>query len=152
MDGSGNKITKEQKMRIESNRSSKVDNVKKKSAVSKSGGGEFDGLLSVGDSGSTSPAAYANSISSINSIFSVQEMSIEVLDPEEAKEKGLELLDELKKLRDGIVMEQVNVQSLQHLVNKIQNEKIHVSDPKLQEIIDDIEIRASVELAKLGKI
>jgi hypothetical protein len=139
-------------MRIESNRSSKVDNIKKKSAVSTSGGGEFDGLLSVGDSGSTSPASYANSIGSINSIFSVQEMSIGIIDPEEAKEKGLELLDELKKLRNGIVMEQINIQSLQHLLNKIQNEKIHVADPKLQEIVDDIETRASVELAKLGKI
>jgi RecB family exonuclease len=60
-------------------------------------------------------------------------------------------LETLEKLRHSLLMGSVSANVLNDL-NRMVNSQRHLAvDPKLKEILDDIELRAAVELAKLEK-
>ncbi|MEM8799033.1 MAG: flagellar assembly protein FliX [Pseudomonadota bacterium] len=60
------------------------------------------------------------------------------------------ILDELETLRRDVILGRVNPQRLSQVVSELQKRKNSVLDPDMRAILDDIELRASVELAKLG--
>lgn len=63
------------------------------------------------------------------------------------------LLDELEKLRLGIVEQRISVDVLKHLENALTNYPVdQIEDESLKELMLDIETRVVVELAKLEKI
>ena len=65
--------------------------------------------------------------------------------------QGNVMLDELQKLRLGLIQGRVSKDTLRHLEKLLQNKKcdISVTDEKLKNILDDVETRVSVELEKL---
>ncbi|NBR29945.1 MAG: hypothetical protein EBT83_16285 [Betaproteobacteria bacterium] len=58
-------------------------------------------------------------------------------------------LDALEQLRDGLLSGSLPVATLRNLERMVAQERALVSDPKLNAVLDDIELRAAVELAKL---
>ena len=63
---------------------------------------------------------------------------------------GEELLDELLKIRDSLLFGKITVENLRGVQEKISKIEANCDDPALNEIVEEIKIRASVELAKLG--
>lgn len=62
---------------------------------------------------------------------------------------GNRLLDELDSLRQDLLLGRVNVAKLQR-ISTMRTTADRASDPKLTEIMQEIKLRAAVELAKLS--
>ncbi|MBL4639565.1 MAG: flagellar assembly protein FliX, partial [Kordiimonadaceae bacterium] len=68
--------------------------------------------------------------------------------------KGLmraeEMLDVMEEIRKGILLGAIPVPNLRNLAALARNQQNKTDDPKLNELLSEIELRAEVELAKLG--
>ena len=117
-------------------------------------GGEFAEHLkgSVASSGA-SASTEAAGINSVNSILTVQETD----DPSERRGKRLgsqyggDLLDNLEQLRRDLLLGTTDMDKLASIAQKIRSNRRQSDDTKLNEIIDEIELRAEVEIAKLTR-
>lgn len=62
-----------------------------------------------------------------------------------------DLLADLDALRVGLILGEYNEMQLNGLINRVQNRKQVVDDPALKAVLEDIDLRAQVELAKLQR-
>jgi len=111
--------------------------------------GEFSRFLdpAQGPSGVSSSAA----ISSVDALLAAQ--SVETSGEEErrqARRHGDEILDRLDELRHGLLAGTLTESQLLQLSNLVRARQATISDPKLREIMAEIELRAEVEIAKLA--
>jgi hypothetical protein len=60
------------------------------------------------------------------------------------------MLDELEQIRLGLLLGQIPRARLEQLAQMVRARREQLDDPKLIAILDDIELRAAVELAKLS--
>jgi len=67
-----------------------------------------------------------------------------------AVERGASMLDELEELRLGLLLGVVPRARLEQLAQMVRVRREQVDDPKLMAILDEIELRAAVELANLA--
>lgn len=63
---------------------------------------------------------------------------------------GTDMLDLLDELRLGLLSGTVPEGRLHHLLAMVRGGRVPSEDPRLAELLDQIELRAAVELAKLG--
>ena len=94
-----------------------------------------------------------SSVSGINSIIAAQELSY---DSENKARKqltdwGHQILDSLDEIRHGLLLGSIPMDHLQSLAQALRARKLSISDPHLIKIINEIEIRAEVELAKMTR-
>jgi hypothetical protein len=68
-----------------------------------------------------------------------------------AKERGGLMLDHLEEIRLGLLTGTIPVAKLEQLGQLVRAKREQIDDPKLLEILDEIELRAAVELAKLSR-
>lgn len=124
--------------------------IKKAKKKDDSGFGEL--LSGANASESSEEAAGSAVVNSINPLLMLQEVeeSQSFLE-QEAKERGIQLLDYLDEIRNGLLLGRIDEKRLQELSELSSESAVEIDDPKLQQILKDIEIRAAVELAKLGK-
>lgn len=127
---------------------------KKRKTVQNSG--EFSGML-----GSVSEAAEAEDISpkpplsesqsvqTVSSMLTLQEVSDEEVTAKKAMKQGHMTLDALEELRHGLLMGNLPEGAINQLDRMVQQQRQLCSCPKLNSILDDIELRAAVEMAKL---
>lgn len=66
-----------------------------------------------------------------------------------SKRRAEDILDKLDEIRVGLLTGAISKDRLEALDQMVQQHRDQVSDPKLAEILDEIELRARVELAKL---
>lgn len=119
-----------------------------------SGGGTFsDTLKETAETTRPDAASGVGGVSPVSAILAVQE----VPDSTEERSKGLliaygdDLLDRLEELRVGLLMGAIPKEDLADLAHRMREKKQNVDDPALKEIIDEIELRAEVEIAKLTR-
>ena len=103
--------------------------------------------------GEVAGAGGVGGVVSVSSILSAQEVSD---DGDQAARRqlahrGEDLLDKLDDIRRDILAGGVSRQRLENLAQALRQRRIQVSDPRLIEIIDEIELRAAVEIAKLTR-
>lgn len=117
---------------------------------SKSGGGEgFSAFLDAASS-----KEEVNSSPGLSRIASVN--FVQVIDSDEKSKRrqmideGEDLLDELLKIRDALLFGKLSAEHLRGIEAKLAKIEANCDDPALNEIIEEIKIRAAVELAKLG--
>jgi hypothetical protein len=88
-------------------------------------------------------------IAALDSILTLQGME----DSTDGRSKGLkhgeQLLDMLDQVRDGLLAGGIPRATLNRLANAVTRRHDSFADPKLQSVLDEIELRAHVELAKL---
>jgi hypothetical protein len=88
-------------------------------------------------------------IAALDSILTLQGME----DSTDGRSKGLkhgeQLLDMLDQVRDGLLAGGIPRATLNRLANAVTRRQENYADPRLQEVLDEIELRAHVELAKL---
>ena len=67
-----------------------------------------------------------------------------------AVQRGDAMLDELEEIRLGLLLGSIPRARLEQLAQIVRARREQVDDPKLTAILDEIELRAAVELAKLA--
>lgn len=122
--------------------------VRRRNQTSRSSGA-FAGELA-GDEAVRESAAPAD-LASVSSLLSLQEVADPLTERRRAVQRGEDLLDRLDELRHGLLIGQFPKEKLDQLLDMIRRQQSRVADPRLREILNDIELRAAVELAKMGQ-
>lgn len=127
--------------------------IKKTGGVSGAGFAEAlsaaEGALGVGGVDATEGVGSIAAVSSVGALLGAQEVSEhEVRRKRSIKRAGL-TIGALENLRDALLIGTLPVSTLTRLESIIAEERLNTDDPVLQGILDEIELRAAVELAKL---
>ncbi|HVJ43479.1 MAG TPA: flagellar assembly protein FliX [Dongiaceae bacterium] len=118
------------------------------------GGSDFAKNLAESDSaGSASKTAGAMGMNPLAGLLAVQETEepLERQARKRASQRADTILDELDEIRLGLLMGTIPMAKLEQLAQLVRVRREQFDDPKLQSILDDIELRAAVELAKLSR-
>jgi hypothetical protein len=120
--------------------------VKRKGQAPSAGGG-----FSVG--GTAEPqgqiVAGPGPIAALDSILMLQGLDDSTQGKSKAQAHGEQLLDLLDSVRDGLLAGGIPRATLNKLAHAVTKRQEAFADPKLQDVLDQIELRAHVELAKL---
>ncbi|WP_374377204.1 flagellar assembly protein FliX [Dongia sp.] len=116
------------------------------------GGAEFAKAL--GESqGSHGHVSMALGVNSLSVVLAVQEApdAAKGRARKQARDRGLKMLDYLEEIRIGLLMGAIPKERLEQLGQMVRVKREQIDDPKLTAILDEIELRAAVELAKLSR-
>jgi Class II flagellar assembly regulator len=87
----------------------------------------------------------------VEAILALQEVASEPDSDTQGRRRGEELLDRLDELRLALLEGRLSVAAIERLAAQAAAGRAQARDPRLAEILNDIELRAAVELAKLGR-
>lgn len=125
-------------------------NVRKTGAA---GGAEFAEALAraegVGGAEGVEAAQSIAAVSSVGALLGAQEVSEEEVRRRKYVRRGRLTIDALEQLRDGLLIGSLPLSTLTRLEQLVAEERAQTNDPVLQGILDEIELRAAVEMAKL---
>lgn len=122
---------------------------KKKGSVS-SGDGSF-GSMVTGGAKESGGASATHSVARVDALLSVQAAE----DPtaraarRRMRERGDNILDELEKIRIGLLTGTLTVGHVIGVADVVASHREKIMDPRLTAILDEIDLRAQVELAKM---
>jgi hypothetical protein len=137
-------------MKIDPNRPVSPATVRKDSRGT-GAGGDFAGNLRVaGEEEGVAPAAGPSSLSGIEALFALQEVPDPTAERKRARARGNRILDRLEDLRMGLLLGHIPRDKLAELAHLAREGTQNLDDPILREILQEIELRAEVELAKLS--
>ena len=124
---------------------------KRVSTTGMSDDGGFSDLLDVSSAEEiiASGVHDASPANSLSGLFAFQEISDIDVNRKKLVRRGQEILDELDNLRRGLLLGTLSPAVLRDINQKLINKRQEFNDPKLAAILDEIELRAAVELAKL---
>jgi hypothetical protein len=118
-------------------------------AAPSAGGFSLDGF---GGASETAPAARTSGVAGVGSLDALIALQ-EVGGPLERRRKAVrragQILDVLDELKLGVLDGGVPPATLDRLVQAVRLERGEADEPRLRELLDEIETRAVVELAKL---
>ncbi len=122
--------------------------------IRKSAGGEsFSAYLKEASKSESAPVSAGGSLSSTDILLAAQ-----MVDADDEKElrrravsRGKTLLEKLEEIRDGLLLGTISKDRLMEISRYVRERRINSDDPRLEEIIAEIELRVEVELAKLTK-
>lgn len=122
------------------------------SKTKKSGAaGEFGSLLEAEEAGEKPAITGAGPVAGLDALLALQgDEGASAQAEKRAKKRGLMLLDQLDKIKIGLLTGNLPVHELQELSSIVSARRDQVEDPKLSEILNEIDLRAQIELAKLG--
>lgn len=138
-------------MKVEGPQTNRVGATRRKPGVSSSGGDFASELESQSEAApSAGGLSGTSSASMISSLLALQQAEGEEGDAakERAKSRANELLRELEMLRLDILGGTIPRGHLVALAQTVKTSREGVFDPRLNEILDEIDLRAQVELAK----
>lgn len=112
-------------------------------------GGEFARHLDGSSQASGTGAAAGVSVAAgIAGILSLQEVDDATASRKRAVRRAETLLDRLDELRHGLLMGTLSRAQLGELAMLVSQRRDSVEDPKLAELLDEIDLRVQVEIAK----
>ena len=115
--------------------------------------GFADALRQTAETDEGTAAAAAGGVGAVDSVFTVQEVG-DATD-HASRGRGLafgnDVLDRLDELRLAIVAGAVSKDQLQALAQRLRQKRETTDDPRLDDILSEIELRAEVEIAKLTR-
>jgi hypothetical protein len=88
--------------------------------------------------------------SSIGALFALQEVPDATARRRKAVARAAKMLDRLDELQLGLVEGAIDSHALADLAAAARSAREDTGDPALQSVLDEIELRAAVELAKLS--
>jgi hypothetical protein len=134
-------------MKVEANRSVGTQGVRK-DGKSKSSSG-FAENLRVDDDAAAAGVSATPALSGVEALFALQEVPDATAERKRAAARGDQLLDRLDDLKMGLLLGHISRDKLADLARLARQSSDNVSDPNLKEVLQEIELRARVELAKL---
>ncbi len=115
-------------------------------------GGAFT-LGPMGGAAETARAAPSAGVTGVNSIDALLALQA-VGDFSEKKRRAVgrasKILDVLDEVKVALIDGTVTKHALDRLVTAVRDQREETDDPRLEEVLEEIEVRAAVELAKLG--
>ncbi|MEQ8664756.1 MAG: flagellar assembly protein FliX [Rhodospirillales bacterium] len=112
-----------------------------------------DALRGAAETQGANKAGAVKGVTAVGGVFAVQEVGTST----DGRSRGLlidygdSLLDRLEDVRLEILMGAVSKEHLADLAHQMRQKRQHVEDPVLNELIDEIEMRAEIEIAKLTR-
>ncbi|GAB4224250.1 MAG: flagellar assembly regulator FliX [Kiloniellaceae bacterium] len=137
-------------MKIDRFSGPKTTSTRRGGRAAPSGGGGFARALSEEPAQTLAPAG-SSPVQALNALLAVQEVGDATEGRGRARRRAESLLDRLEELRLAIMLGEVPLARLESLAETLAQRQEAVDDPKLAQIINEIEIRAAVELAKRGR-
>ena len=129
----------------------KTAGVKKSGKTSSSSGTGFGALLETGEAEAPAHAAATGVIAGIDSLLAAQEVD----DPAQRaarkrmRARGDDVLKQLDKLRLGMLTGTLSVGNLVDIADVVATHRESINDPQLSSILDEIDLRAQIEIAKM---
>lgn len=105
-------------------------------------GGEPPAVAAVGGGPSLAP---------VDALLALQEVVDDPGGRNRGRRYGEDLLEHLDGLHIGLLSGRMSLDTLERLSTVVAAKRDQVDDPRLAQILDEIEVRAAVELAKLGR-
>lgn len=90
----------------------------------------------------------ARPMGGVDALLALQEVDDSGERRQRSRKRGDDLLDRLDEIRHGLLIGGVPRAALQNLSELVRARRQEIADPQLQEVLDEIELRAAVELAK----
>ena len=137
-------------MKVDQTRRNSLAGVKRSSGSRGVASSDFDSLL-ISEQKIDAVAA-SNRISSVDAVVALQEITGDNTDERGAKNRANLILDKLEDIRMGLLMGQISKSNLEELSKILIVARENSIDANLLEIIEDIELRAKIELAKLETV
>ena len=143
-------------MKIPEIKSTRAQSAKKKYKADAFDGTSFtDHLAPVnGPSSQADAPGDAGAVVAVNSILSVQEVEGEVKADQQLRrliQWGEDILDQLDNIRHDLLLGAIPRERLSGLAQSMRDRKTNISDPGLLSLINEIELRAEVEIAKYSR-
>ncbi len=120
--------------------------------TAKAGEGSFEDFIASAPKGPSS-AAPTNSIARVDALLSVQaaESPTERAARKRMQGRAEDILSELDKLRHAILTGGLTVGQVIDIADVVASHRERINDPKLTAILDEIDLRAQIEMAKVQK-
>lgn len=139
-------------MKIEGpSKSQKTSKSKGASSAGKSDG--TFGAMVTGGAKETAGAGQAQSIAAVDALLAVQAAE----DPTEGKkrrrmkERGDDLITKLDNIRHGLLTGTMTVGHVLNIADVVASHREKINDPALTAVLDEIDLRAQIEIAKMKK-
>ncbi len=132
---------------------SEAGGTRKKSNSQNADGAFAESLKGVQGGSDAAPAVETGRVGTVDSVFSIQEVP-DALDERTRKiaiSYGEDLLYRLDDLKLQVLDGAVSKEKLTGLAQNLRQKRQSTDDPRLNEIIEEIELRAEVEIAKLSR-
>lgn len=124
----------------------------KAGAGKKTGDTSFDALIGEGEADQVTQTAGSAGISSLGGLLGLNEVGDAGSEARrKGKRRGELILDHLERVRLALLTGELSVSNLEDLSRMAKAQKEAIDDPKLTEILDEIDMRAQIELAKFGR-
>lgn len=136
-------------MKVTNQRTNTVTSFRRSASVSQTGGAQFATLID-GNTARVSQPAQTGPVSALDGLLAVQQVPDSTEKRKRSVRQGNDILDRLEQIRIGLLTGRISGSQLAQLVNTLQREREATEDPKLSSLLDEIDLRARVELAKLG--
>ena len=134
-------------MKVDQARRSNVSNTKRSKSTIKSGEMPFTAVLD-GEIKTERPSPSVK-VATLDAIVPIDSATIEEQHKNLAKGRAVFILARLEDIRQGLLLGAISQSGLQELARTIREARGETLDPKMSDILDDIELRAKIELAKL---
>lgn len=133
------------------NETQKAGSAKKAGKTGSSSGSSFSGLLGADETSESSYTASANVISRVDVLLAAQSSE----DPAERASRGKmrkradDILHQLDKIRLAMLTGGLSVGNLIDIADVVAAHRERIGDPQLAGILDEIDLRAQIEIAKM---
>jgi len=87
----------------------------------------------------------------VDALLALQEVDSALDRKAKARRRASDLIGGLDQIRDGLLAGQISPDRLDALAAMVESHRDDADDPRLTELLDEIELRVRVELAKLGR-
>ena len=139
-------------MKIEGPKKTDNSSAKDKAKSTSTGDTSFSSLITGGAGAPSGPAA-AQSISSLDVLLAAQGAgdATEGSSRQKMVDRGERVLQILENMRMALLTGNISVGHLISLTDIVASHRENISDPELMAIIDEIDLRAQIELAKMAR-
>jgi Class II flagellar assembly regulator len=116
----------------------------------RAGVGGFSSLIAADEAPSTGATLQTQATASVGAILALQATDDAATGRKRAMQRATDMLSELEEMRRALILGDLPPQRLQAIASRLAKKESGELDPVLQQILQDIELRVAVELAKLG--
>jgi Class II flagellar assembly regulator len=116
----------------------------------RAGAGGFSSLIAADETPATSATLQTQATASVGAILALQATDDATTGRKRALQRATDMLAELEEIRRALILGDLPPQRLQAIANRLAKKETAELDPMMQQILQDIELRVAVELAKLG--
>ena len=124
---------------------------KPRSTGGASGASFADSLGGAGEAAPASGTGATAGIGGIDQLLGLQQVDDALAQKRQTKARGGEILDRLDELRLQILDGRLSKDRLLQLAQLVSARRVGVADPQLLDVLDEIDLRAQVEIAKFTR-